>query len=259
MVRIVGCLFLIGLCLSAQAQIRLTKLSLNKSEKYLIQASDIIVVDTLLMADSAQIILNRDKKDNFIHAKIAIIGVGCAIIGTGAKGTDGSHGINGVDQESPCRQGGIGKDGTGGLKGNDGNNLFIYSDDIQIKGSLTLNLNGGDGGDGGDGGQGGGGGPGTRVCQGGDGGQGGSGSRGGNGGQGGNLTIHCKRCPDYQIWLGSELHIKNYGGFGGLGGEAGRGGLAGLGPVRDGRNGQRGYHGEEGEAGKNGAIIFEKK
>ena len=149
MVRIVGCLFLIGLCLSSQAQIRLTKLSLNKSEKYLIQASDILVVDTLLMADSAQIILNRDKKDNFIHAKIAIIGVGCSIIGSGAKGTDGSHGINGVDQESPCRQGGIGKDGTGGLNGHHGNNLFIYSDDIQIKGSITLNLNGGDGGDGG--------------------------------------------------------------------------------------------------------------
>lgn len=259
MMRIVSCLILLGLCLSGKAQIRLAKLSLNKSEKYVIQASDILVVDTLIMADSSQIILNHDKPVNYIHAKIAIIGAGCFITGFGPKGVNGKHGVNGVEQESPCRQGGLGKDGTTGGTGSNGNSLFIYSDDIQIKGSLTFNLNGGDGGDGGDGGQGGGGGPGTRVCQGGDGGQGGSGSRGGNGGNGGDLSINCKQCPDYQFWLGGKLHIKNYGGFGGLGGEAGRGGLAGLGPVRDGKNGQRGYHGEEGEPGKNGAIVLEKK
>jgi len=259
MMRIVSCLILLSSCLLGHAQIRLTKLSLNKSEKYFIQASDILVVDSLIMADSAQIILNRDKSVNFIHAKIAIIGTGCSIVGSGTKGEDGKHGVIGLEQESPCRQGGIGKDGTNGLNGTNGNTLFIYSDDIQIKGSLTFNLNGGDGGDGGDGGQGGGGGPGTRVCQGGDGGQGGSGSRGGNGGNGGNLSIICKRCPDYQVLMGGKLHIKNYGGFGGLGGEAGRGGLAGLGPIKDGKNGQRGYHGEEGETGKNGSITSEKK
>jgi len=259
MVRFVCCFLFLSLCFSATGQIRLTKLSLKEGEKYLIQASDILVVDTLVMADSSQVVLNMDKKDNFIHAKIAIIGIGCSINGGGVKGTDGTKGIHGVDQLSPCRSGGPGQDGTQGLDGNNGNNLFIYSDDLQINGSLTINLNGGDGGDGGKGGQGGGGGPGTRVCSGGDGGSGGSGSRGGHGGNGGNLTINCLRCPDYQVWIGSRLHIKNYGGFGGIGGEAGRGGLAGLGPVRDGKNGLRGYHGEEGENGKNGAIFFERK
>ncbi|MBL7875007.1 MAG: hypothetical protein JNL53_05055 [Cyclobacteriaceae bacterium] len=259
MVRVVSCLILlIGFSVS-HAQIRLEKLSIEKNEKYLIQASDILVVDTLIMADSSQIILNHDKKDNFIHAKIWVVGVNCSINGSGAKGKDGEKGVDGAEMLSPCRQGGIGQDGSVGLSGKAGNSLFIYSDDIQINGSLTINLNGGDGGDGGDGGQGGGGGPGTRVCAGGDGGQGGNGSRGGNGGNGGNLTITCKRCPDLQVWLGGRLQVKNYGGFGGLGGEAGRGGLTGLGPVRDGKNGIRGYHGEEGETGKNGAIAFNKK
>jgi hypothetical protein len=259
MVRIVSCIFLLFGFSVSQAQIRLAKLSIEKNEKYLIQASDILVVDTLVMADSSQIILNHDKKDNFIHAKILIVGSNCLISGSGLKGKDGIKGVDGIEMASPCRQGGIGQDGSIGFNGRTGNSLFIYSDDIQIKGSLTINLNGGDGGDGGDGGQGGGGGPGTRVCAGGDGGQGGSGSRGGNGGDGGSLEIDCKRCPDLQVWLGSRLQVKNYGGFGGLGGEAGRGGLTGLGPVKDGKNGIRGYHGEEGEAGKNGAITFNKK
>jgi len=261
MLRLVYCFFVfISVCsISATAQIRLEKLLLSKGEKYLIQNSDIIVVDTLVMADSAQIILNHAKKDNFIHAKIAIIGNGCAINGAGIVGLHGVNGTNGEEQGSPCRQGGIGGDGEIGNDGGKGINLFIYSDDIQISGSLTVNLNGGDGGTGGRGGTGGGGGPGTRVCTGGDGGQGGSGSRGGNGGMGGNLSVQCKRCPDYIYWLGSRLHIKNYGGYGGLGGEAGRGGLAGLGPVRDGKNGQRGYHAEEGVSGKTGVVNFDRK
>jgi hypothetical protein len=259
MVRLVCCLLLVVSCLSASAQIRLEKLLLTQGEKYLIQASDILVVDTLVMADSSQIILNREKKDNYIHAKIAIIGKGCIINGAGLKGEDGSNGTNGADQASPCRQGAVGVDGTDGLPGKNGVNLFMYSDDIQINGSLTINVNGGDGGQGGNGGQGGGGGPGTRVCAGGDGGQGGSGARGGNGGDGGSITINCKRCPEYPIWLGHKLYIKNYGGFAGLGGQAGRGGLTGLGPVRDGKNGIRGFHGEEGVEGKNGAVNFDKK
>jgi hypothetical protein len=206
MVRLVCCLVLVISCLSASAQIRLEKLSLTRGEKYLIQASDILVVDTLVMADSAQIILNREKKDNYIHAKIAIIGKGCIINGAGLKGEDGVNGVNGADQASPCRQGAVGVDGADGLTGKNGINVFIYSDDIQINGSLTINVNGGDGGQGGNGGQGGGGGPGTRVCAGGDGGQGGSGARGGNGGDGGTITINCKRCPEYPIWLGSKLY-----------------------------------------------------
>lgn len=256
MLKLVCGFFLCAFSLGVTAQIRLEKLVLKPGEKFLIEGTDILVVDTLVMGDSSHIILNRAKADDYIHARIARIGTGCTIEGSGKRGTDGANGAAGADQLSPCRQANPGADGSDGMPGETGSNLFIYSDDIQIDGSLTINLNGGDGGDGGDGGQGGGGGPGTRVCPGGDGGQGGSGMRGGNGGNGGNLTIQCKRCPDYQVWLGSKLYIKNYAGFGGMGGEAGRGGLAGLGPLRDGRNGIRGSHGEEGVTGKNGIVTF---
>lgn len=256
MLKLVCGFFLCAFSLGVTAQIRLEKLVLKPGEKFLIEGTDILVVDTLVMGDSSHIILNRAKADDYIHARIARIGTGCTIEGSGKRGVDGTNGAAGADQLSPCRQANAGADGTDGANGETGSNLFIYSDDIQIEGSLTINLNGGDGGDGGDGGQGGGGGPGTRVCPGGDGGQGGSGMRGGNGGNGGNLSIQCKRCPDYQVWLGNKLYIKNYAGFGGMGGEAGRGGLAGLGPLRDGRNGIRGSHGEEGVTGKNGIVTF---
>lgn len=256
MVRLVCCL--IFLTYSASAQIRLSKLVLKPGEQFQIEGSDILVVDSLIMADSATILLNHDKVDNYIHAKAAIIGKGCTILGIGAKGTDGKNGSVGIEQRSPCRQGDPGQNGTMGLNGARGNNVSLYADYISITGSLTINVNGGDGGDGGDGGQGGGGGPGTRVCAGGDGGQGGNGEKGGEGGNGGNVLIQCRYCQDLQLWLGNKIVIKNYGGFGGLGGEAGRGGLAGLGPVRDGRNGSRGSHGAEGENGKNGMITFGK-
>lgn len=258
MLRLVCCLLLLFMSVNASAQIRLSKLSLKPGEKFLIQASDILVVDSLLMADSSQIILNRETKDNFIHAKVAIIGKGCSIFGLGSRGVDGKNGAAGVEMRSPCRQGDPGFPGTPAMPGTDGNNVSIYSDFLQITGSITINVNGGDGGDGGDGGQGGGGGPGTRVCAGGDGGQGGNGDKGGQGGNGGNVTIKCKYCTELQIWLGDKIIVKNYGGFGGLGGEAGRGGLAGLGPVRDGKNGSRGAHGMEGENGKNGIITLGK-
>lgn len=51
MVRIVSCLILLLGFSVSHAQIRLAKLSIEKNEKYLIQASDILVVDTLIMAD----------------------------------------------------------------------------------------------------------------------------------------------------------------------------------------------------------------
>ncbi|MCW5912489.1 MAG: hypothetical protein KIT62_15580 [Cyclobacteriaceae bacterium] len=258
MLKLVCGLFLSFLSVHLAAQIRLDKLVLEPGKSFLLEGSDIIVVDTLVMGDSSHIILNRSKTDNFIHAKIARIGKGCTIDGSGKRGDDGATGAAGADQPTPCRQAYSGADGEYGHNGENGNNLFIYSDDIQINGSLIINLNGGNGGRGGDGGNGGGGGPGTRVCPGGDGGQGGSGMRGGHGGDGGNLSIQCKRCPDLQIWTGSKLYIKNYGGIGGEGGNAGRGGLAGLGPLRDGRNGTRGVRGEEGQPGKSGSVNFNR-
>ena len=155
MLKLVCGLLLSIISVGVSAQIRLDKLVLKAGQQFTIEGSDILVVDTLIMGDSSRIILNKAKTDDYIHARIARIGKGCMIEGNGKRGTDGANGPAGADQLSPCRQANPGDDGLDGTPGEAGSNLFIYSDDIQIDGSLTINLNGGDGGDGGDGGQGG--------------------------------------------------------------------------------------------------------
>ncbi len=232
----------------------MTKLVLDQKEAYPILGTDILVVDTLIMRDSSALILNPMKNDNFIHARITSFGKGCQIIGRGKNGGMGKHGARGLSQSAPCRNGFSGKDGSLGERGNDATNLSLYLTVLNIHGSLTIDLNGGDGGSGGKGGQGGDGGSGTRVCAAGNGGDGGNGAIGGDGGNGGALSINCKQCPDLHLLIGEKIIIKNYGGFGGVGGDGGSGGQAGLGPVRDGKNGKRGIEGVRAVQGKTGLI-----
>ncbi len=240
------------------SQIRMTSLSLKQKEVFEIQGTDILVADTLIMRDSSKIILNSSKKDNFIHAKVTIVGVGCKIIGKGSSGRIGKAGKKGVSLTAPCRSGTDGDYGTDGAAGRDGVNLFLYLTNLNVNGNLTIDISGGDGGDGGKGGAGGDGSSGTKVCQGGDGANGGSGGKGGNGGKSGALTINCKQCPDLHLWLGERLIIKNFGGFAGLGGEGGLEGQRGLSSLKDGAQGKRGSGGTDGEAGKPGLISFER-
>jgi hypothetical protein len=240
----------------SSAQIRLNKLVIEAKEKYQILGTDIIVVDTLVMHDSSSIILNSLKQDNFIHAKIASFGHGCAIYGHGVNGAFGKHGEKGVTQSAPCRNGAPGKNASSGERGKDAINLSIYLTVMRIDGSLIVNLNGGDGGKGGSGGRGGDGGSGTRVCPAGDGGSGGNGADGGDGGNAGALSISCKQCPNLHLIIGEKLIVKNYGGFGGVGGDGGAGGQAGLGPLRDGKNGLRGAEGKHASQGKAGLLTL---
>jgi hypothetical protein len=246
------------LTLSVSAQIRLDRLELKPRQEYKILGSDILVVDTLIMRDSSRIILNKDKKENIINAKILIVGKGCMIIGRGVNGEAGKQGTPGIRQSAPCRNGGDGMEGSNGSLGTDGLNLSLYANNMKITGSLIIDLNGGDGGRGGNGGKGGDGGSGTRVCRGGNGGKGGDGGKGNNGLNGGSLLINCKACFDLHQIQGEKLIIRNYGGYAGLGGVGGLGGQAGLGPLQDGRNGVRGLQGYDGKAGKLGTIKFEK-
>lgn len=248
-------LFLVSVS-TGWTQIRLNKLVLLPKEKYQILASDILVVDTLVMQDSSSIVLNSLKKDNFLHAKISSIGKGCAIIGRGINGISGKSGEQGTTQSSPCRDGTSGKNAAVGERGIDGVNFSLYITTLKINGSLIIDLNGGDGGHGGKGGRGGDGGSGSRVCPAGDGGNGGNGADGGDGGNGGALSISCSQCPDLHLIMGEKLIVTNYGGFGGLGGDGGLGGQAGLGPVRDGKNGQRGAEGTHASQGKTGVVIL---
>ena len=256
--RIVGSiLFIIFVQNISFAQIRYERLEVKAKQSFTITGSDILVVDTLIMRDSARIILNPAIRENIINAKVAIIGKGCIIFGKGAAGEQGKVGIIGIRESAPCRNGGNGSDGLNGNVGKDGLNLSLYLGTLKIKGSLIVDLNGGDGGDGGRGGRGGDGGSGTRVCRGGNGGDGGNGGNGSTGGSGGNATIICKTCSDLHLLNGHQLLIKTYGGFAGTGGEGGSGGQSGLGPTQDGRNGKRGIAGSNGVVGKTGIISFE--
>lgn len=219
------------------------------------RATDILVVDTLVMEEGSRIVLNQEKAENFIHAKYVVIGSNCLIEGVGKKGESGKPGLDGPNQPAPCKDGGPGFNASAGTGGKTGLTLSMYLGHMVMNGSLIIDLNGGDGGDGGNGGSGGGGGSGTRVCPAGNGGNGGNGGSGGNGGVGGTLNLHCKDCPELHLWLGDKIVVKNFGGFGGQAGDAGFAGKAGLGPMSDGLNGKKGKDGVHGRQGKRGGLF----
>jgi len=239
------------------------KLVVAQEQSFQLAESDILVVDTLIMEDASKIILNKNKADNFIHAKVIVVGNNCMIIGNGENGVDGEKGLGGYTAVGPCKDGIPGRSGTPGTSASHGVNLYLYFDHLTIEGKLSIELSGGNGGDGGRGGNGGGGSPGTRLCTGGDGGAGGDGSNGGDAGNGGNLTFTTKNSGDLRAFLGNKIQVRVYGGSGGLGGDGGLGGLAGLvsagGVSQDGDLGPKGKIGESGEHGKSGAINFEEK
>ncbi|MBX2911556.1 MAG: hypothetical protein M9954_00045 [Cyclobacteriaceae bacterium] len=244
------------------AQIRVEKLVIPAGESYPLIGSDILVADTLIMENASRIVLNRNKTDNFIHAKVIQVGTDCAIVGHGANGADGEKGLAGYTATGPCKDGIPGRPGKNGTNGTDGVNLFIYFGQLTIAGKLSFELSGGNGGDGGKGGNGGGGSPGTRLCPGGNGGAGGDGGDGGNAGNGGTLTLTCNGCGSLRAWMGNKIQVRAYGGNAGLGGEGGLGGLAGLVSAgrtsQDGNQGPKGKEGAGGNPGKNGAIDFEE-
>lgn len=245
-------------CFPAVSQIRLEKLEITYRQSYQITGSDILVVDTLIMRDSARIYLNSEIENNIINAKVLIVGKGSMIIGKGLNGKKGAIGIAGINQSAPCRNGEDGLNGGNGEAGKKGLNLSLYVGQLKINGTLIIDVNGGDGGDGGRGGRGGDGASGTRVCRGGNGGKGGNGGNGSTGGNGGNVLVNCKNCQDLHLLQGQQLIIKNYGGFGGTGGDVGNGGRAGLGTKQDGKNGARGLVGQLGTSGKTGIVTLEK-
>lgn len=257
MTRAMVMFFLCG-CVAAKAQIRVNKLVIEPHQTFMLDSTDILVADSLIMMDSSRIRLNALKAENFIRARVAVFGKHCRIDGRGIGGNRGTDGTSGLTPIGPCRDGVAGRNGLRGLSGGPGVNLFLYIDEIHINGRLIINLAGGNGGDGGDGGHGGGGSPGTRQCRGGDGGRGGNGGAGGDGGRGGTLTIGGKDVVIAKALIGGVLLIRNGGGSFGYGGLSGAGGAAGLGPNRNhGAEGQRGIDGAYGHPGERGTVLFE--
>jgi len=250
-------IFIFTTC-SLLAQVRRGKLLIKAKETYVLTESDILVADTLIMMDSSTLVLNKLKRDNFIHAKLVIIGNHCTIDGRGVNGKPGKDGKPGLTPSGPCLDGSPGKDGSRGLDGTHGLNLFLYLETIKIKGRLIVDLTGGSGGRGGNGGMGGGGSQGTIHCIGGNGSNGGNAAQGGNGGNGGVFTLNSKKTPTANQLIGNKIIVKVSGGVFGPSGRRGYHGSAGLGPSkRNGKDGEPGLESKGGVAGLTGSIKFE--
>ncbi|MBX2965041.1 MAG: hypothetical protein KF845_02760 [Cyclobacteriaceae bacterium] len=244
---------------AAWSQVRVDKLVIKAGEAFEFDnETDILVADTLVMMDSSRLVLNELKRENFIRAKVAIIGNNCHIVGIGIHGKAGRDGRDGITSIGPCRDGTNGSIGVSGLSGGAGINLSFYVEHLIVNGRLIIDLSGGNGGDGGAGGKGGDGSPGTVHCNGGDGANGGNGGRGGDGGQGGNLVISSVNADVIRNQVGTKVLFKNYGGKAGQGGRGGYFGSAGLGPSRkNGKDGQPGEYGANGVRGTEGTLTFE--
>jgi hypothetical protein len=259
MTRVFPVLFLLLMACASFAQVRVSKLVIEKKDTFELANSDILVADTLIMKDSSRLVLNKLKKENYIRAQVVIFGTNCVIDGRGLEGKPGTDGKPGSTPFGPCANGTPGRNGGRGLDGTPGINLFLYIEDVKLEGKLLIDLSGGNGGRGGNGGSGGGGSPGTVHCYGGDGGNGGNAGQGGNGADGGTLTLSSKKNPNIQNLIGSQINVYTHGGLPGDQGKVGSRGPAGLGPSRkNGKNGEPGMEAPNGFAGINGKVNFEK-
>ncbi len=258
--RLLSVAFVLLFAAPLLGQIRVNTLVVKPKQTYELKGTDILVVDTLILMDSAVLVLNKLKAENFIHAHKIVFYRGSMIDGKGVHGIRGRNGRAGSSSSAPCSNGSPGTPGTEGTNGGHGIGLYLAFSDIVLHGVPVIDVSGGDAGDGGDGGLGGGGGTGTRICAGGNGGGGGPGSNGGNGGNAGKITFQANRVPELRSMLGEQIIIRNYGGNPGNGGEGGSGGYAGLSPTGknslDGKPGKKGVRGKDGIAGKPGAISF---
>lgn len=237
------------------AQLRFTKLVIEPGQVFSYAQSDILVADTLIMRDSSSIALNHLKKENYLYAKVAIIGKGCSIKGNADHGKPGIAGRVGSSSSAPCKAATNGEDAQPGANGGHATRLLIYIKEIQINNPILISLGGGNGGHGGKGGDGGSAGAGTIHCNGGDGGHGGKGGQGANGGNGGGLVLNLPIAE--QTKLKQQLSVFLKAGTYGRGGRGGYSGSGGLGPRgKHGRNGLQGEDGVDGSPGADGAISY---
>ncbi len=237
------------------AQLRYTKLIIEPGQTFSYAQSDILVADTLIMKDSSDIVLNNLKKENYLYAKVAIIGKGCSIKGNAAHGNAGAGGRAGSSSSAPCKDATNGEDAQAGTDGGHATSLQVYIKHIEIDHPILISLAGGNGGNGGKGGDGGSAGAGTIHCNGGDGGNGGKGGHGANGGNGGGLVLNLPLTA--QLKLKQQLRVFLKAGTFGRGGRGGYSGSGGLGPRgKHGRNGLQGEDGFDGASGTDGVISY---
>jgi hypothetical protein len=247
--------FLCFISLISVAQLRYTKLEIERGQTFAFGQSDILVVDTLVMRDSSSIVLNRLRKENYLYAKVVIIGNACSIKGIAQHGKNGKPGRAGLSSNAPCKNAVDGEEAQPGAEGGHATHLLLYVKEIQITHPLSIFLTGGNGGNGGTGGDGGSGGGGTLHCNGGSGGKGGKGGSGANGGNGGDLMINMPLAEQKKIKTMVKIFLK--AGTYGRGGNGGYSGSAGLGPKgKHGKSGMQGEDGSDGSPGIDGTIRY---
>jgi hypothetical protein len=247
--------FISFISLVSLAQLRYTKLEIERGQTFAFGQSDILVVDTLIMHDSSSITLNRLRKENYLYAKVAVIGNACSIAGIAQQGKNGKSGREGLSSNAPCKSALDGEEAQPGTAGADATHLLLYVKEIHISHPLSIFLTGGKGGNGGTGGDGGNGGGGTLYCNGGSGGNGGKGGSGANGGNGGNLLINMPLAEQkkFKPLLRTFLKAGTYG----HGGHGGYSGSAGLGPKgKHGKSGVQGEDGSDGSPGIDGRVSY---
>jgi hypothetical protein len=251
-------IFFLLLAGSVHAQVRVTKLVIKAKETYVLENSDILVADTLIMMDSSRLVLNKLKPENYLRVRVGRFGKDCVIDAKGVNGQPGRNGANGATPTGPCMNGSAGKNGTRGLDGTKAIKLFLYLDRVTIRGQLIIDVSGGDGGRGGHGGAGGGGSPGTMHCNGGNGANGGMAGPGGNGGNGGTLEIVVPKPQVFKdLILSKKIVAKVTGGAAGPSGRGGYHGGAGLGPnKKNGKDGEPGPYSKAGTSGDQGALVI---
>ncbi|WP_299824332.1 hypothetical protein [uncultured Pontibacter sp.] len=111
----------------AAAQTTRGKLEIKKKEVYVVDSTNVLKVDTLIMHDKATVLFDPSKY-GMLEASVAIIGENCVI---SAKGINGRSGTNLYTGEN----------------GDKGGNLSLIIKFVQL-GRLTIDISGGDGGPG---------------------------------------------------------------------------------------------------------------
>lgn len=219
-------------------------------------AQQTLELQTLILADGAQIRFAEGVKRWQVNASRVVVGKDVLIDGRGAAGTAGRAGGDVAAAPKTCEDGMAGQAGSAGSAGGRGVDISL-SWGIAELGGLHIVTDGGAGGSGGRGGHGQAGGD-INKCRGGNGGDGGIGGAGGAGGDAGEISL--------VYWLvGNKVDttaivrgvsVSAAGGPAGQGGNGGRGGAAEEGRYMKGSfagNKKWLAGGEQGAVGKAGA------
>lgn len=161
-----------------------------------------LVIDTLIMNDGSQLVLNKRFEKVSIQVMYFSYGKDCMIQGEGKRGAGGTDGVKGATlgsryNSSFATAGDRSRTTVAarpGSAGGSGVNLSLQCNTVAPQGKLTINLRGGNGGEGGD--------------------SGGINSQSGVGGNGGDISLSFPQ--KFETTVSETVIIQNEGGYSGL-------------------------------------------